>query len=90
MGVIVSREFWLIGPRFAVYGQTALRPEVDSAEEMRPEDSTVVELRPDVGQVVTPQVVAVDPEPLITSAEDLKPTIQPTHLTPSIGSVTEE
>lgn len=90
MSVIVSREFWLIGPRFSQGVSAALRPEIESAEEMKPEVDGAEDLKPDIGAVITPQVASVEMVPDVTTAEDLKPDVDPQELKPSISSVTEE
>ena len=90
MSVILSREFWLIGPRFSKSVTAALKPELKSAEEMKPEIATVEELKPDIGSIATPEVVVTEPVPTVTSAEDLKPELAPVDLKPRITSVVEE
>ena len=90
MSVILSREFWLIGPRFSRGVSANFRPEIESAVELRPEVTRAEDLKPDLDTVTPPEIVAVDPVPTVTSAADLKPTIDPRELKPRISAVTEE
>jgi hypothetical protein len=89
-GVIISDKFWIVGPKFAIYTGSGLRPTTTRAINLKPDSDVAVHLAPHSGSASPLATPAAELAPRSTSAQNLKPTGRGRTLRPSSGSATEE
>lgn len=87
--IILSDDFWLLGPKFARYIETDLKPDVEQVVDVRPEMAAASNLRPQVGTVI-PETEAAALRPRTLGAETLRPSSRTMNIKPKMRRVTEE
>lgn len=87
--VILSDDFWLIGPQFANYIDTDLRPDSVGVDELKPDALTSIDLRPVSGTVVSEQDEQQS-RPTSIGARELKPVGKAYELRPTSLKVEED
>jgi len=84
--VILSDDFWLLGPSFAHYIETDLKPEGIGVENMRPDSVDAENMRP---QSVSVSFDDADYRPRSATAKELKPIGRTRNLRPKSKKVEE-